>query len=427
MREAAIDMVTATHRASTARGTIIAATLGNVFECFDLYIYGIMAGTIAKLYFPAVNETASLLLFLGTFGVTFFMRPLGAVYLGNLGDKLGRKKVMSLSLLLMTVGMLVIALAPTYASIGIIAPILVVGGRMLQGFSAGGEYGSATALLAEHNPHRRGFIASWQTATQGLAMMMASAFGAFLTWSLTPDQFQDWGWRIPFLFGAILGPIGLYIRRATDESAEFSEVRPEKHPMVEMLKHEKARVLISAGLIILATITIWMSVFMPTYATKQFHVDPTSAFVGTIVTGGVIFMVAPFIGMLSDRIGRTRTMILAALVAFLFAHPAFSMLQRSPSLGTLILVQGMLGLLIAFYFGPLPALMSEIFPARIRTSGLSLSYNIGVTIFGGFAPFVLTGLGSLTGDPLSPSYYVMVGAALSGAAIWGARRHLRLR
>jgi len=247
-------------RSTTARGTIVAATLGNILECFDLYIYGIMAGTIAKLYFPATNDTASLLLFLGTFGVTFVMRPLGAIYLGNLGDRLGRRQVMSLSLLFMTVGMLIVALTPTYAAIGVAAPILIVGGRMLQGFSAGGEFGSATALLAEHNPHRRGFIASWQTATQGLAMMMASGFGALLAWSLTPDQFSSWGWRVPFVFGALLGPLGMYIRRATNESTEFTGIQPAKHPMAAMLKYEKVRVLISAGLIIVATITIWMSV-----------------------------------------------------------------------------------------------------------------------------------------------------------------------
>ncbi|NUA31301.1 MFS transporter [Cupriavidus basilensis] len=427
MTEAAIGFAGIQARSTTSRGTIVAATLGNVFESFDLYIYGIMAGTIAKLYFPATNDTVSLLLFLGTFGVTFFMRPLGALYLGNLGDRIGRKKVMSLSLLLMTVGMLIIALTPAYASIGVMAPILIVGGRMLQGFSAGGEFGSATALLAEHNPHRRGFIASWQTATQGLAMMMASSFGALLAWSLTPEQFNDWGWRVPFLFGAILGPIGMYIRRATNESAEFSGIQPTKHPMAEMLKYEKTRVLVSAGLIILATITIWMAVFMPTYASKQFHVDSTTAFAGTIATGAVVFLLSPIIGLLSDVIGRTKTMIVSALATFLLAYPAFAVLQQSSTLATLLIVQGVLGLLIALYFAPLPALMADIFPANIRTSGLSLSYNLGVTIFGGFAPFVLTSLGSITGDALSPSYYVMFGAIASGLAIWGARSLFNLR
>lgn len=427
MTEVNISYTGIDHRASTSTGTIVAATLGNFFESFDLYIYGIMAGTIAKLYFPATNDKTSLLVFLATFGVTFFMRPLGAVYLGNLGDKIGRKKVMSISLFLMTIGMLIIAIVPTYESIGLLAPILIVGGRILQGFSAGGEYGSATALLAEYNPHRRGFIASWQTATQGLAMMVASAFGAFLAWYLTPEQFQSWGWRVPFVFGAILGPIGMYIRRATDESMEFYEARPAKSPMAEMLKHEKKRVFISAGLIVLATITLWMSIFMPTYATKQFHMDPSNAFIGTVATGCIVFILSPFIGWLSDYIGRTTTMIFAVVAIGVFAYPAFKNLQTSPTLETLIATQAIMGVLIALYFAPLPALMAEIFPARIRTSGLSLSYNIGVTIFGGSAPFFLTGLESVTGDPLSPSYYIILGAVLSGFSIWGVRRTLKLR
>lgn len=410
-----------------ARATIVAATLGNMFECFDLYIYGVMAGTVAKLYFPAANESASLLLFLGTFGVTFFMRPLGAVVLGNLGDKIGRKKVMSLSLLMMTVGMLIVALAPTYAMIGLAAPFVVVAGRMLQGFSAGGEYGSATALLAEHNPDRRGFIASWQTATQGFAMMLAAAFGAFMTWYLSPPQFESWGWRLPFLFGALLGPLGLYIRRSTAESEEFSRSATAKQPMLEIFATQKIRILISAGLIVLATITIWMSVFMPTYATRQFHVDPAIAFVGTIVTGAVIFVLSPLLGLLSDIIGRTTSMIIAAAAAIVLAHPMFAMLQQSPTLGTLVAVQALMGTIIALYFAPLPALMAEIFPARTRTSGLSLSYNLGVTIFGGFAPFVLSGLSTITANPLAPSYYVIFGAVVSGAAIWGARAVLKLR
>jgi MFS transporter, MHS family, proline/betaine transporter len=427
MADVAIAFPDKYQRATSSRSTIIAATLGNVFECFDLYIYGILAGTIARLYFPSTNETASMLLFLGTFGITFFMRPLGAIYLGNLGDKIGRKRVMSLSLILMTIGMLIIALVPTYAKIGLAAPVLIVAGRALQGFSAGGEFGSATALLAEHNPDRRGFIASWQTATQGLAMMSASAFGAFLTWSLSPEQFDSWGWRLPFVFGALLGPVGVYIRRAAGESVEFSAMSPAKQPMLEMIRLEKTRVLIAACLIILATITIWMSVFMPTYAVRQFKVDATVAFIGTIVTGGVIFILSPLIGMVSDFMGRTPTMIISAAATFVLAYPAFAAIQHSPTFATLVIVQFVLGVFIALYFAPLPALMAEIFPAPIRTSGLSLSYNLGVTVFGGFAPFVLTGLGAATGDPLSPSYYVMLGALISGLAIWGARSRLALR
>ncbi|MGE0241356.1 MAG: MFS transporter [Parvibaculaceae bacterium] len=410
-----------------SRGTIVAATIGNMFECFDLIIFGIMAGVIAKLYFPATDDSTSLLLFLGTFGVTFFMRPVGAIILGNLGDKVGRKKIMSLSLLLMTVGMLIIALTPDYSSIGLAAPLAIVAGRMLQGFSAGGEYGSATALLAEHNPHRRGFIASWQTATQGFAMMLAAAFGAALTWSLSPADFESWGWRVPFLFGALLGPIGVYIRRSTGESEEFSRATPAKQPMLEVFSAQKTRVLISTGLIILATIGMWMSIFMPTYVVKHFNADPASGFIGAIVTGAIVFVLSPPLGRLSDSIGRTPTMIVSSIACMFLAYPLFLVLQRFPTIAGIIAVQAVMGILIALYFAPLPALMAEIFPAKTRTSGLSLSYNVGVTIFGGFAPFVMSGLATLTANPLAPSFYLMFAGAASAVAIWGARTALQLR
>ena len=211
------------------------------------------------------------------------------------------------------------------------------------------------------------------------------------------------------------------------ESIEFTGTATARQPMIEMLRLQKTQVLTAAGLIVVATITIWMSVFMPTYAVRQFHVDPATAFLGTIITGAIIFVLSPPIGWLSDAIGRAPTMIASVIATIVLAYPAFALLQQFPTLSTLVLVQGVLGVVIALYFAPLPALMSDIFPARNRTSGLSLSYNLGVTIFGGFAPFVLTGLGSLTANPLAPSYYVIFGAVLSGIALYVARTRLRIR
>ena len=248
--------------------------------------------------------------------------------------------------------------------IGIAAPLVIVAARLLQGF----------------------------------AMMLAAAFGA------------------------LLGPIGIYIRRFKVESEEFSKSEHVRQPMLELITKQKARLLISTGLIVLATITIWMSVFMPTYAIRQFNADPATAFVGTVITGTAIFILSPPLGLLSDSIGRTTTMIIAVLAAIIFAYPMFVILQSSPTLGTLIAVQAVMGTIIALYFAPLPALMSEIFPAKTRTSGLSLSYNLGVTILGGFAPFILGSLGALTNNPLVPSYYVIFGAIVSGVAIWGVHR-----
>ena len=406
-----------------SRRVIVASTLGNIFECFDLYIYGTMAGVIARLFFPTENETVSLLLFLGTFGVSFFMRPLGAIYLGNLGDRIGRRSVMSLTLIMMTFGMLIVALMPTYHMVGIAAPIGIVIGRMLQGFSAGGEFGNSTALLAEQNPSRRGFIASWQTSTQGFAMMLSALFAAGLTASLDSHQLESWGWRMPFIFGALAGPVGIYIRRHTQESAEFENTVHVKQPMLDVLRTQKLPLAVSALLIILATVAIWLSVFMPAYSVSQFRLDPALAFMGTAVTGATVFLLAPLIGLASDVYGRTWSMLLAVLANTALATPLFIILNSHPSITTLIAVQLSLGTIIALYFAPLPALMSELFPAQTRTSGLSLSYSLGVTIFGGFAPFIVTSLRSVTGDPLSPSYYLIFGGILSGLGLFLAYRY----
>src|SRR3569833_1774608 len=186
---------------------VIAASIGNALEWFDLVVYGFFAVVIAKLFFPAGNDTVSLLLTLGTFGVSCFMRPLGAIVIGAYADRAGRMAVFSLSILLMMGGTLIIAILPTYRSIGIAAPVILVIARLMQGFSAGGEFGSATAFLAEHVPGRRGFFASWQVASQGLTTLLAAGFGVALTGNLTPDQMASWGWRVPFFFGLLIGPV----------------------------------------------------------------------------------------------------------------------------------------------------------------------------------------------------------------------------
>lgn len=406
-----------------SRRVIVASTVGNIFECFDLYIYGAMAGVIAKLFFPTGNETASLLLFFGTFGISFFMRPLGAIYLGNLGDKIGRRAVMSLTLIIMTVGMLIVALMPTYQTIGIAAPIGIVIGRMLQGFSAGGEFGNSTALLAEQNPSRRGFIASWQTSTQGFAMMLAALFAVGLSVFLDSRQLESWGWRVPFIVGALAGPVGIYIRRCTEESSEFQNATHVKQPMLDLLKTQKLALMASSLLIVLATVAIWLAVFMPAYSVSQFRLDPALAFMGTAVTGATIFLLSPIIGFVSDLYGRMPSMLLAIFANTVVAVPLFALLSSHPSILSLIAVQFGIGIIVALYFAPLPALMSELFPPQTRTSGLSLSYSLGVTIFGGFAPFIVTGLRSVTGDPLSPSYYLIFGGVLSGLGLFLAHQY----
>ncbi|AOY90483.1 hypothetical protein BKK79_00540 [Cupriavidus sp. USMAA2-4] len=406
---------------------VISASIGNALEWFDLVVYGFFAVTISKLFFPTHDETTSLLLTLGTFGVSFFMRPLGAIVIGVYADRRGRRAALTLSILLMMVGTFIIALLPTYASIGLLAPLGIVAARMIQGFSAGGEFGSATAFLAEHAPQRRGFYASFQVASQGLTTLLAAGFGALLTATLTPEQMQSWGWRVPFLFGLAIGPVAYYIRRHVDETPEFLHSEGTATPLRDTLGHQKERLLLAMGVVIVATVSTYLVLYMPTYAVKQLGLPPSAAFAATLATGVVQMLFSPLVGHWSDRIGRIPLMQLAAALLLATIWPVFWLLSTYPSFGMMLVVQIVLGLMMTLYFGALPALASEIFPVQTRTTGLSLSYNIAVTIFGGFAPFILTWLIGATGSKLAPSFYLIACAAVSLFALTRTRDRLGIR
>jgi MFS transporter, MHS family, proline/betaine transporter len=401
---------------------VAAASIGNALEWFDFVVYGFFAVTMAKLFFPTGNETVSLLVALGTFGVTFFMRPFGAIVLGSFADRHGRKAALTLTIVLMMAGTAIIAVAPTYSSIGLAAPMLVVAARLIQGFSAGGEFGSATAFLAEQNPERRGFFASWQFASQGLTTILATAFGATLAGVLTTEQLEAWGWRIPFLFGLLIGPVAYYIRRHTDETTEFRSTRTSISPLRETVSDNKKRLLIAFGTVVLCTVAMYTVLFMPTYATRQLGLPASGSFMASLLTGAIQVVLIPIVGMLSDRHGRLPIAFVSA-VAILFAiYPMFAWLQAVPTLPTLLAVQAIIGVLLAGYMGALAALMSELFPTRLRTTGLSISYSFGVAIFGGFAPFINAWLIEVTGSKTAPSFYLMLAAMISIAALVAARR-----
>jgi MFS transporter, MHS family, proline/betaine transporter len=401
---------------------VIAASIGNALEWFDFVVYGSLAVTMARLFFPTGNETVSLLVALGTFGVPFFMRPLGAIILGSYADRHGRKAALTLTILLMMAGTAIIALAPTYSSVGLLAPILVVAARMVQGFSAGGEFGSATAFLAEQNPQHRGFFASWQFASQGLTTILATGFGATLASTLSAEQIESWGWRLPFLFGLLIGPVAYYIRRHTDETIEFRSTSASDAPLREALSDTKARLLISFGAVVLSTVAMYTVLFMPTYATRQLGLPASGSFIAGLLTGTIQLLLIPVVGALSDRLGRIPIAFAAAAAVLLSIYPMFAWLAASPTLQTLLIVQAIMGVFIAGYMGPLPALMSELFPTRLRTTGLAISYSFGVAIFGGFAPFINAWLIELTGSKVAPSFYLMLAAVISLAALIAARR-----
>ncbi|ADG14573.1 major facilitator superfamily MFS_1 [Paraburkholderia atlantica] len=406
---------------------VVAASIGNALEWFDLVVYGFFAVTISKLFFPAGNDTVSLLLTLGTFGVSFFMRPLGAIVIGAYSDRAGRKAALTLSIMLMMGGTLIIAILPTYQSIGLAAPLILVLARLMQGFSAGGEFGSATAFLAEHEPGRRGFYASWQMASQGLTTLLAAGFGALLTGGLSPEQMTSWGWRVPFFFGLLIGPVAFYIRTKLDETPEFLAAETTQTPLRDTFATQKLRLVIAMGVVILGTVSSYLMLFMPTYGVRQLGLAPSVAFSAIAVTGLIQMVFSPVAGHWSDLHGRTRIMLGAAVLLFVLVYPAFAFLIAHPSFGTLIVWQIVFGFLVSGYFGATPGLLSEIFPVQTRTTGMSLAYNIAVTIFGGFGPFIIAWLISVTGSKAAPSYYVMFAALLSIAALIGARRKLGFR
>jgi MHS family proline/betaine transporter-like MFS transporter len=402
---------------------VAAASIGNALEWFDFIIYGFFALTMAKLFFPTGDETVSLLLALATFGVPFFIRPLGAIIIGNYADRHGRKAAFSLTILLMMVGTAIIAVAPTYATAGVFAPLLILFARLVQGFSAGGEFGSATAFLAEQNPERRGFYASWQFASQALTTVLATAIGVGLATSLTTAQMESWGWRVPFFIGLLIGPVAWYIRRNVDETMEFKAMQISASPLKEAFSDGRKRLLISLGVVALCTVSMYTIVlFMPTYATRQFGLTTSVGFLGGMLVGAIQVVLIPLFGAISDRHGRLPiTFVSAAAMSVLF-YPMFAWLAASPTLQTLLVVQGIFGVLMAGYMGPLGALMAELFPARTRTTGLSVSYAFGVAIFGGLAPLISTWLIAATGSKLAPAFYLIIAGIVSLVALVFARR-----
>ncbi|UZK65432.1 MFS transporter [Sphingomonas sp. M1-B02] len=407
---------------ATPRRAVVAATIGNALEWFDLIIYAFFATAIAKTFFPNPDATLSLLIALGTFGVSFFVRPLGGIVLGAYADRAGRKAALMVGMVMMMVGTTLMALTPSAAQIGIAAPILIVLARLLQGFSAGGEFASATVFLAEQSAERRAFYSSWQFATQGLAMVLGSVSGLLITNLLPPPDVAAWGWRIPFLFGMLIGPVALYIRRNVPETAEFEAAPTLKNPLIETARHQKRSIAIAIGLVILCTVSIYMMLYLPTYSETALGLEPGAGFLGTLAGSTALFVLTPLFGHIADRIGRIPVALTAAVALVVVPVPLFAALIATPSATLLIATQAMIGLLVAAYLGALGALMTDLFPTASRSTGISLSYNISVLAFGGMAPLVITSLIARTGWLGIPSYYLAMAAVVSLIAILVAHR-----
>src|ERR1700733_12082425 len=394
------------------RKLIVAVSIGNALEWYDISSYGYFAIYVSKAFFPNSDPTISLLLTFGTFGLAYFIRPVGGVVLGAYADRHGRKASLMVSIVLMTFATLAIAIMPSYETMGILAPIGVLAARLVQGFSAGGEFGSSTAFLVEHRPNRRGFIASWQFASQGLSNLLASTFGVVLTGWMAPADLNSWGWRIPFLFGVLIGPIGIYIRNHLEDAT--APPAAQISPVKEIFLNQKSRVLLGIGALAISTAVNYLIIYMPTYVVKNFNLPPITGYTATFVGGIMVTLLTPFAGMASDRIGRTRHMITVNILLLLSIFPVFLLVTKYPTPAVIVFAVFWLSTLKALYYGPLAALMSELLPPATRATGLGLGYNIGVTLFGGMGPATMTWLGgfALIGD-LAPGYYLTAVGILS--------------
>lgn len=404
---------------ATSTKTIVACSLGNALEWFDFVAYAMFATVIAKSFFPAENELTSLLSTFGTFAVGFLMRPIGAIVLGGYADRAGRKAGLTATILLMAVGTAIIAFTPTYAAIGPAASVLMVFARMIQGFSAGGEIGGAISFLVEHAPReKRALFSGWLQASVGGFYILAGAVGFLITQTLTPEQIEHWGWRLPFLFGLCIVPVGFYIRSQLAETPLFLEKGADHKgvPILALFRGHLSRLAIGVGIVTVWTACSQMINYMPTYTLHELGMENSAAFLGFFILG-FISMLAPLVGAWSDRIGRRPIMIAAAIGILIFSYPAFNTLVSHKSLQLFIAVQVMMAVLLTLYSGPASATLAELFTTDVRSTGIAIAYNTSVTLFGGAAPALSMIIISYTGDKAGLAYYLMAAALISFIAL----------
>lgn len=429
-----IDFQSADTRASThdrsaaVSPKVVAATvIGNALEFYDFVTYAFFAVYIGKAFFPASTPLGSLLLSVAVFGVGFVSRPLGGILIGAYADRAGRKPAMLLTIGLITVGTLGLALTPSYESIGLAAPIIVVICRLIQGLALGGEIGPSSAFLIESAPAaRRGLYGSWQLASQGAAAFVAGCFGMALTSSLSPVELQAWGWRIPFAVGLLLIPLAFYLRRAMPETLDHSAASRAEPVSV---RSYKGLILLSILAILGGTVSTYVGNYMTTYAITTLKFAPTIAMAATVIGGLSTVAFALLGGWLSDRFGRKPVMLIPRLLAALLSYPAFMLLVELKTPMALFGVTILLGALTAISGAATLIAIPELFPRRIRASGMSIAYAFGVALFGGTTQFVITWLIGATGNPASPALYVTVTSliAIVGMALLPETRNLALK
>ena len=389
--------------------SVVAVVIGNWLEFYDFLVFTFFAVMIGDAFFPGSSEIGRLLGALATFGVGFFTRPLGAAVIGAYADRAGRRAALTLTLVLMASGSVIVGITPTYAQIGVAAPIILVVARLLQGFSCGGEVGPATTYLLEAVPiQNRAAATAWQGYTQQLAVILGSGIGVILAATLTADQLHDWGWRIPFLLGLVVAPVAVYIRQQLPETIDAGEAHTSTAAVLgDLLRHHWRPIAIGVFIICGGTISTYVFTYMTTYAITTLHLSAT---VGTTLTftGAIAAIGGMAIGVAIDRFGRKR-MLIASRVLFLVAlYPSY-MALTSPSASPVLIVaiNMFLNFVFSITIGAVYAFLPEAFPKAVRSSGLAILYALGVTIFGGTTQFVVAWLIHRTDNPLMPAWYQM--------------------
>ncbi|MFP6558379.1 MFS transporter [Paraburkholderia sp. B3] len=404
-------MSTAPHAASreSRARTVFRVTSGNFLEMYDFMVYGYYASAIARAYFPSNNPFASLMLALSVFGAGFLVRPLGAIILGAYIDHHGRRKGLILTLGLMALGTLTVAVVPGYATIGFFAPLLVLCGRLLQGFSAGVELGGVSVYLSEMaTKGNKGFYVSWQSGSQQVAVVFAALLGVSLHRILPVEEMTSWGWRVPFIIGCCIVPFLFLIRRSLQETEEFAHKkhRPSIGEIMNSMIQNWGTVLGGMGMVIMTTVSFYMiTAYTPTFGKEVLKLSEVDTLVVTICIGLSNLFWLPVSGAISDRIGRRPVLLAFTVLTILTAYPAVQWLVADPSFGRLLMVEMWLSFLYGCYNGAMVVALTEVMPPDVRTAGFSLAYSLATTI-GGFTPAISTYLIHVSGNKAAPGAWM---------------------
>ena len=394
--------------------SVVRVSSGNFLEMYDFMVFGYYASAIAGAFFPGGSPFVSLMLAFMTFGAGFLMRPLGAIVLGAYTDRHGRREGLILTLGLMSVGILTIACVPGYATIGLLAPLLVLGGRLLQGFSAGMELGGVSVYLSEiAPPGRKGFYVSWQSASQQAAVMFAALIGVVLNRALSPQEMAQWGWRVPLLIGCAIIPLLFGLRRSLEETDTFLARRhhPDTNEVLRSLVANARLIVIGTLLVTMTTVSFYMiTAYTPTFGNSVLHLASLDSLVVTLCVGASNLFWLPIMGSLSDVIGRRPLLVVCTVLMLATAYPVMLWLVAAPSFARLLMVELWLSFLYASYNGAMVVFLTEIMPPDVRTTGFSLAYSLATAIFGGFTPAIATYLIQTTGNRAVPGLWLSFAA-----------------